>query len=168
MTGENKEKAAELLIREFAAQLLALNDGKAIPRRWKNQLLKALKPPPARAGRKHNHEQVTETVKQLALTRGKERQARTKHHNPATVKDEIAKSVGSSRKTVDRIDKRLDKFMSNSGCSDQVDDPQLRKAFIDGIAAAVCERRKEGDAIERKAKEQAMRRLIQQMTQSDE
>jgi len=160
MTAENKQKAAERLIHEFAAQLLALNDGKAIPRKWKNQLLKAIKPLPAKPGIKRDYDGVAKAVKLLALSGGDVRQPRTKHHNPAAIKDQIASDVGVSRKTIGRIDADRPEYMSEL---DRLDDlsPELRKAYIDGLSAAICEK------LERKAQEQAMRRRIRQMLPPD-
>jgi len=162
MTAENKQRAAERLIHEFAAQLLALNDGKAIPRTWKNQLLKAIKPLPAKRGRKQDCDTVVEAVKLLALSGGDVRRARTKHHNPATVKDRIAAEVGVSRKTIERIDADRPELMSELKRLDDLD-PELRKAYIDGLSEAVCERLRENDAKEQEARKQAAIRFNRQM-----
>ena len=43
-----KQKEAQELIDKFAKDLLALNDGKTIPARWKNYLLKAINLKPER------------------------------------------------------------------------------------------------------------------------
>jgi hypothetical protein len=167
MTAESKEKAAERLIDEFAVQLLALNDGKAIPRTWKNQLLKAIKPLPAKRGRKQDCDTVVEAVKLLALSAGDARRPRTKHHNPATVKDQIAEAVGVSRKTIERIDADRPEFMGELERLDSLS-PELRKAYIDGLSAAICVKLRAGDALEREAQEKAMRRRIRQMLPPDE
>lgn len=166
MTAESKQKAAERLIDEFAAQLLALNDGKAIPRKWKNQLLKAIKPLPAKPGSKRDYGKVAKAVELLALSAGDVRQPRTKHHNPAVAKDKIASAVGVSRKTIDRIDADRPEFMSELEQLDNLS-PELRKAYIDGISQAICERLRERDAIKRQENVQAVRRRTRQMLPPD-
>lgn len=158
-----KQKEADKLIDEFAAQLLMLNDGKAIPSQWKNRLLKALKPSPVKRGVKRDYVQVAEVVKRLALIGKEIRKPRTKHHNPAVFKDAIAQDLGISRKTVDRIDKDRPEYMRELDRLDRMADLRLRKAYIDGIATAVCQRLKEHDALESKAKEQKMRQRLQQL-----
>lgn len=162
MATNKKVEEAERLIDDFAAQLLALNDGKAIPIQWKNYLLKAIKPSPAKRGVKRDYEQVTKVVKQLTLAGDKVRRSRTKHFNPAIIKDAIAKAFGISRKSVERIDDDRPEGMSELDRLDHLGDPQLRKAYIDGIADAIYEAlteelRKE-DVIESKARELAMHR----------
>jgi hypothetical protein len=157
MAMDAKQKEAERLITEFAIRLLALNDGKAIPRHWKNQLLKAIKPLPATRGRKRDYDQVVKAVKLLALSAGQVRRPLTMHHNPAVFKDQIATAVGVARKTIERIDEARPEYMRELARLDELS-PELRKAYIDGISAAICEKRREGDAIERKAKENEMRR----------
>lgn len=162
MATNKKVEEAERLIDNFAAQLLALNDGKAIPRQWKNRLLKAIKPLPAKRGVKRDYEQVAKVVKQLTLVGDKVRRPRTKHFNPAIIKDTIAKAFGISRKSVERIDDDRPEDMSELGRLDHLDDPQRRRAYIDGIAdaigEAVKEELREEDAIENKAREKTMRR----------
>jgi len=166
MTAESKQKAAERLIEEFAAELLALNDGKAIPLQWKNQLLKAIRPAPKKKGKKQDYDMVVEVVKQLALSNGDTRRPRTKHHNPAAIKDKIAKAVGVSRKTIDRIDADRPELMSELERLDNLS-PEKHKAYIDGISQAICERLRKHDAIERQTQEQAKRRRIRQMLPPD-
>lgn len=38
---------------------------------------------------------------------------RTKHHNPAEIKDKIAEATGSSRKTIERYKEKIDQFYSD-------------------------------------------------------
>jgi DNA-binding XRE family transcriptional regulator len=109
---------------------------------------------------------VAEAVKLLALSNGDTRRPRTKYHNPAVRKDQIASAVGVSRKTIDRIDADRPELISELERLDNLS-LELRKAYIDGISQAICERLREHDAIERQAQEQAMRRRIRQMLPPD-
>lgn len=149
MSTNEKQKIAERWIDDFAAQLLALNNGKVIPLQWKNRLFKAIKPSPKRT-RTRDSEQVTNAVKLLVLSRHEVSKGRTKHHNPATSKDKIAKAVGVSRKTIERIWDDLDQLESL--------DLEQRQASIDGIAAALAESLQAKWEVEHKAKEQDLRR----------
>lgn len=157
MNPDEKQRAAESLIDEFAMKLLALSDGKAISLQWKNRLLKAIKPLPVTRGRKRDYDKVAKAVRLLALSSGQVRRARTKHHNPAVFKDKVADAVGVDRKTIERIDADRPEYMSELERLDELS-PELRKAYIDGISAAICEKLRKDDEIERKTKEQEMRR----------
>ena len=108
----SKQKNAEELIDNFARDLLALNDGKAISRQLKNHLLKAIKPSPAKRGVKLSYGRVAEIAKQLTLSREEIDRLRTKHHNPASYKDEIASAAGVSRKTVERINVGIENILA--------------------------------------------------------
>jgi hypothetical protein len=81
-------------------------------------------------------------------------------------KDQIASAVGVSRKTIDRIDADRPELISELERLDNLP-LELRKAYIDGISQAICERLREHDAIERQAQEQAKRRRIRQMLPPD-
>lgn len=160
MTKDRKDEEAKRLIEDFAAQLLALNNGKAISIQWKCRLLKAIKPAPAKRGVKRDYEQITQVVKQLTLVGDKVRQSRTKHFNPASLKDAIAKDFNISRKSVERIDDERPEKESELGRLENLD-PQLREAYIEGISGAIGEATlkelKEEDAIKSKSEAQPMR-----------
>ena len=66
-----KQKEAQELIDKFAKDLRALNDGKAIPAQWKNNLLKALtlKPERQKRGRKSDYEKIAAISKAATLER---------------------------------------------------------------------------------------------------
>ena len=66
-----KQKDAQELIDKFAKDLLALNDGKTIPARWKNYLLKAinLKPERQKRGRKSDYEKIAAISRAATLER---------------------------------------------------------------------------------------------------
>lgn len=167
MDADQKQVDADRLINEFAAKLLALNGGNKIPTDWNIRLKMALTPKPKKTGRRRDYEKVANVVKQLTLAANKVRKSRTKHHNPATVKDEIAAANNIDRKTVERIDAALPVFMNELERLDSLE-PKLRKAYIDGIADAVCEKLREGDAIELKAKEQESRRQLNRLLSTPE
>lgn len=160
---EAKRKAeAFQLIDDFAAKLLALNDGNKIPTDWNIRLKMALTPKPKKAGRKRDYGQVANVVKQLTLAAGKVRKSRTKHCNPAIAKDEIATANNIDRKTVERIDAALPVYMSELERLDPLN-PELRKAYINGIADALCERLRENDAIEDALRRQELRRQLNRL-----
>lgn len=167
MDAEQKQIEAERLINEFAERLLALNGGNKIPTDWNIRLKIALTPKQKKAGQKRDYGQVASIVKQLALAADKVRKPRTKHHNPATVKNEIAAANHTSRKTVERIDDALPVLMNELGMLDNLE-PELRKAYIDGIAAAICEKLREDDAIELKASQQESHRRLNRLLTPEE
>lgn len=108
MATDDKQKAAERLIDEFAARLLALNDGKGIPRRWKTRLLKAIVPPPAKHGKKRDIARAIEIVKRLVLEGDKLGLEYTKgRESKSAIMERIGRDTGRSRKHVANID-RLD------------------------------------------------------------
>ena len=148
MASDDKLTEAASLIDDFAQKLLALNNGRAIPRQWKNRLLKALKPPPAKRGRKRDITKTTEAVKLLALNAKEVRKPRDKHHNPATIKDAIARQVGVTRRTIDAIEVET----RPSRITDPTSDPELQRAYIDGMAAALDERLDASDKAEELAR----------------
>lgn len=147
MARDEKFGAAKKLIDAFAAQLLALNDGKEIPAHWVIHLKKALMPKPGKAGRKINPAQVADVVRLLTLAGEKVEQPRTKHHNPALYKDCIAEETGASRKTVERIMVERGKFariieriMAGEGkYSPEADalSPDMCKAIAHGVAEVI-------------------------------
>lgn len=94
MARDPKFDEARKLIEAFAERLLALNEGKKIPAHWRIYLTKALKPEPGKAGRKHNYEEVKKIVKEIFLDGDWIFQPRTKLHNPATYKRNIAAKLG--------------------------------------------------------------------------
>jgi len=102
MANDEKFKTAQKLIDEFAEQLLALNNGKKIPTPWHARLKKALTPKPREAGRKIIHADVAEIAKRLILAGDEVWKPRTKHHNPALLKDLIAKETSTSRRSIER------------------------------------------------------------------
>lgn len=154
MSGDEKLNKAKSLTETFAAQLLLLNGGKAIPRTWKNHLLKSLKPQPGNGGRPRDYANLEKIVEALALTEGKASMPRTKHHNPGTIKNAIAKKVGVSRKTVDRVAAEMpfDKIAEMPA--------DKRRAYIEGMAGAIHVQLKADDAAEAEATKQAnLRRM---------
>ena len=155
-----KQQEAQELIDKFAKDLRALNEGKVVPARWKNYLLKALTVQPERQkpGPKVDYDQVTEIVKRLMLGREKRR---TKTYQAATVKAQIAKDLGINRKTVSRIAIDTPYFFREVSRLDGLD-PKRRQAIIEGLAAVVAYQMNEDDELERKAREQAMRRRFPQ------
>ena len=156
-----KQKEAQELIDKFAKDLRALNNGKAIPARWKTYLLKALtlKPERQKPGPPVDYEQVVEIVKRLTLVGDKIRQQRTQFHNPAAAKAKIAKDLGINLKRVNRIDAQRPDTFSDSELS-RLDglDPQQRQAIIEGIGEAAWVQGLEEEELERKATEEATRR----------
>lgn len=100
MSSDPKFDKAQKLIKAFAKQLLALNDGRKIPTAWAISLKKTLTPKSGKTGRKHV--KAEEVVKAVMLAGDTVKQPRTKHHNPAEHKDRIAKKSGTSRRTVER------------------------------------------------------------------
>lgn len=167
MSRDPKLDEAEKLIDSFAEQLLALNDGKAIPRQWKNYLLKKIRPMPSKPGQKRDYEQVAEVVKRLVLVGNKVRAQRTKHHNPAVYKDDIASELGISRKTVERIDSYRPEYMSELSQIDSLE-PEERKAYINGLAAAIGESLRADDEAEEKARQQEMQRRFPKLLKPHE
>ena len=151
-----KQQAAQELIDKFAKDLRALNEGKVVPARWKNYLLKDLTVQPERQkpGPKADYDQVTEIVKRLTLDR-------EKPHKAATVKAKIAKDLGINRKTVSRIAIDTPYFFREVSRLDGLD-PKRRQAIIEGLAAAVADKMNEDDELERKARQQATRRRFSQ------
>lgn len=125
------------LIGALAKQLLALNGGKAIPLQWKNYLLKSIRSKPGKAGRKRNYAKVACLVMRLFLHWEGVRLERTKQHNPGVLKDRIAAKCGASRKTVDRIERRLTEYWSGAARLDPLS-PE-GNAYIDGLSAAILE-----------------------------
>lgn len=112
MANDEKFKAAQKLIDEFAERLLALSEGKKIPTHWAIHLNKALKPKSGKAGRKVNYYQVAEVVKRLILAGDAVKRPRTQYHNPAQHKDLIAEETGTSRKTVERRMADIGQYLS--------------------------------------------------------
>ncbi|MSQ54906.1 MAG: hypothetical protein EXR31_06015 [Betaproteobacteria bacterium] len=167
MQADPKFDEAQKLIDEFAAQLLALNDSNAIPTPWAIYLKKALTQEARTRGRKRDYAKVAEVVKRLALVGKEVRKGRTKIHNPATIKDHIARNLGVSRKTVERIDKLRPEFMAELPKLDLLR-PNVRKAVIDGLAGAISTRLSEGDERDRKARvKQAQRRFAEWVSQAE-
>lgn len=158
MSHDPKFDQAKRLIDEFAAQLLELNDGKKIPSTWAICLKSALKSKPRRPGVKPDYKKIAEIVKRLTLEGKKVRQGRKKHHNPADYKDNIARDLGVSRKTVERVDEMRPHFIKEINRLDSLE-PRKRRAVIDGLSAAICERRKASD----EAKEKLRRKKQQQV-----
>lgn len=151
---------AKALIDKFAVQLLTLNGDKAIPRTWKNHLLKAIaKTKAGNPGKQRDYAQVAEVVRRLTLVGDKVRLPRTKHHNPATFKDKIAKEFGISRKTVERIDKYRPEYMRELNRLDSLG-PDQRKAYIEGLSDAIWESIKADDEEEQKARQRETHRRV--------
>lgn len=153
-----KQKEAQELIDKFATDLRALNDGKAIPARWKNRLLKAIQPRPAKRG-KVDYERFTQVVKLLVLAGDEIRRPRTKSHNPAIIKDKIAKAYGVSRKTVERIEASIEVWFSEQWRDDPAS-KRRNQAIADGHGAAISVQIQEENELEGKAAKEAMRRLF--------
>jgi hypothetical protein len=140
MATENKEKSVELLIDKFAAQLLELNDGKAIPLQWKNRLLKAIRPERKRRGTKADYSRMTAVSKEL--TRNRTRLAapdRTKKDKRGEVKQAIADSQKkkTSIRTVERIAEKQRQLLDASADVKPLD--AAGQATIDGIFQATSE-----------------------------
>ncbi len=130
------KKSAEAFseIDAFAKKLLNLTGGRRIPRPWKSRLLRALRPLPMKRGRKIDQNVYSSIVQDLALL-GDEAFERTKHNNPAEHMRRIAERHGVDEKTVRRIHAEcptLDRLDSLS--------PEKRRARIEGLALAICQR----------------------------
>ncbi len=94
---------AKKLMDAFAAQLLALNDGKAIPRQWKNYLLTAVRPAKQKRGVKADYSKIAAISKEL--THARARLAAPDwiiKDKRGKAKAEIAKKVGTHQRTVER------------------------------------------------------------------
>jgi hypothetical protein len=129
---DDRDREAEKEIETFARRLLALTSGRAIPRRWKQKLARALIPLPKKPGIKLNPQRYAAIVADLALLSEKERSVHTKHNNPAKHFDTIARRHGVSRRTVKRIESECRSIEDLEKIS-----PEKRKARVDGLRAAI-------------------------------
>lgn len=137
MSGEPALDNAKELINTFAEKLLALNDGKAIPRQWKNYLLKAIQPAPKKRGVKADYSKIVEVSKALTLNR--ERLAapdRTIKDKRGDAKKAIAESQKTSIRYVERIAKLRRQFFDGGENCKPLEE-QKRQALIEGIAAGI-------------------------------
>ena len=159
-----KQKETQKLIDKFATDLRALNDAKPIPARWENRLLKAIQAKPVKRG-KVDYERFAQVVELLVRAGDKVRRPRTKSHNPAVIKDEIAKACGVSRKTVERIEARIEAYFSEEWRNDP-DSKRRNQAIEAGHAAAIWVQIQEEEELERSAKVEAMRRRFPQRSAS--
>ena len=157
MSRDPRDDEAYRLIDAFAAQLLDLNDGKAIPTAWKIRLKKVLQPHRRAQGLKKNLKNVRQIVKLLALDGLKIRAERTKHNNPAAIMDAIAAEVGVSRKTVYRLEKNRPEYMGELERMDALKSDE-RKAYMDGLSDAIGETLKAEWEAEREQERLALRR----------
>ena len=156
-----KQKETQKLIDKFATDLRALNDAKPIPARWENRLLKAIQAKPVKRG-KVDYERFAQVVELLVRAGDKVRRPRTKSHNPAVIKDEIAKACGVSRKTVERIEARIEAYFSEEWRNDP-DSKRRNQAIEAGLAAAIwVQIQEEEEELERRAKVEAIRRRFPQ------
>lgn len=151
MTRDAKAEAATKLIEAFAEQLLALNDGKAIPRQWKNVLLKAIKPAPQRRGRKPVLAIVAEVSRQLTLNRGRLAAPDLKMKDKrGEVKKAIADSQKTSIRAVERIAVKRRQLLDASADGKPLD--AVGRAILDGIAQSISDSLSAAQRTERAAK----------------
>lgn len=154
MSRDPKVEAAMVLVAAFAEKLLALNDGKAIPRQWKNALLKAIKPAPQKRGRKADNSILAAVSKQLTLNRhylaGPDR---TKRSNRGEIKKSIANSQKISVRSVERIAEKRRQVLDASRPFDETMRP-----YIDGLFEAIGDERRTKGRTEKAARFDAERR----------
>lgn len=132
-----KQKEAQELIDKFAKDLRALNDGKAIPAQWKNNLLKALtlKPERQKRGRKSDYEKIAAISKAATLERDSLFALdRTKNDKREVIKARISRDTGVGIRRVERIIGKGKKIFEGGKV-----DKQTMQAIFDGIAAAIGE-----------------------------
>jgi len=138
-SNQKQEDEAFQLIDEFGAKLLKLSGGKKIPSHWKTRLVGVITPSLSTRGVKRKPVTEIEIVKQLTLNSKDVRRTRTKRHNPAVIKDEIAKNAGVSRKTVERLDNDRPVKIKDVATLDSLESNK-RQVYIEGISAAAAER----------------------------
>ena len=161
MSSNPKLEAATKLIEDFAEQLLALNDGKVIPRQWQNALLKAIKPAPQRRGRKPDPEIIAEVSKQLTLNRGRlAAPDRTMKDKRGEVKKAIADSQKkkTSIRAVERIAEKRRQLLDARTDGKPLD--AVGRAIFDGIAQAISDEMTAEQKAEESAKQEQARRKI--------
>ena len=169
MSGDPKLDEAQQLIKAFAAQLLALNNGKPIPRQWKNALLKAIKPAPQRRGRKADYSTIAAVSKQL--TRNRDRLAapdRTIKDKRGDAKQVIADSLKISSRAVERVAKNRRELLDGRKQLplDEKGRAMLDKegrAIIEGTALAISDEWAAELPVEQTAENKAMRRKQRMM-----
>ena len=130
------KKEAASLINSFAEQLLALNDGKAIPQEWKHHLLKALDPPPKTRGVKADPERIAAIAKEITLKREillGERTEKTEGQRGES-KKALARKHGVSERKVERVKANVSAYLVGRKLP-----PDLNRAVVNGISAAVGE-----------------------------
>jgi hypothetical protein len=150
---------AKKLIKEFAAKLLALNNGEAIPRQWKNALLKAIKLAPKKRGRKPDCQKIAAISKELTFNRGRlAAPDRTIKDKRGEVKKAIADSQETSIRDVERIAKKRRQLLDGSANGRPLD--AAMTAIIDGIAQCMDDEITAEHRAGQAAKSEAMRRTL--------
>jgi hypothetical protein len=155
MNNDTKFDEAQELIDAFAAKLLALNGGKAIPRTWKNYLLKALKPAPQRRGKEADYQKIAAISKELTLNRNRlAAPDRTRKDKRGETKKAIAGKHKISTRTVERYAETLRQPFKSSANGKPPDEKKMR-ALIDGRVAALSNIRTAEQRAERVAEYKA-------------
>lgn len=126
---------AKSLIDSFAAQLLALNEGEAIPRKWKNHLLKAIRPAKKRRGAKVDSERTEALAKEITLGRDTFWADRTKstEGKKGEAKSALAHKYSCSVRHVERVNKAVCAYLTDR----ELPPPDLHRAVVNGISAAL-------------------------------
>lgn len=90
-----------------------------------------------KAGKAKEYNKNIELIAQLIINNRKAlSEERTKHHNPATIKDKIASATGVSRKTIERCIKIIDQI--DSGDTDYMAS-KLKERYYAGIGKSAIE-----------------------------
>lgn len=137
-----KDRLTEIgrLIAEFNEGMRALTDGEPIPQEWKQMLLGAVQAKPKKKpGAVPNYAAIRETVKLLTLDGKKIRSERSKSSSPKKYKEKIAAIVGTNLKAVERVEINRPHYPSEVGRLGHLD-PEMNRAYIDGIADALTQR----------------------------
>jgi hypothetical protein len=153
-----KDAEAIRLIRDLAVRLLALAEGKPIPKHWQALLKQSLLPksPPISPQR---FQKMREVVSELSLAAEELEVERSALHSKTAIFKRIGNAVGVSYKTVGRIEDCLPMNLNQLALLDGMRGEQ-RRAYIDGMADAICARLREDDQAEELARAQRYKAMI--------
>lgn len=138
MSGNSNDTEARKLIDAFVKQLINLNNGMPVPTHWGYILEGAIKKAnknvsSSKRGPKYSSEKAIELITKNFNEISKER---TKHHNPATIKKEIADATGKSPRTITRYYEILSKI--DSGDVEELN-AETKEIFYSNIGKAILD-----------------------------